>query len=205
MVFRRFREEDSGEQPSSQGFGEQQPWGDGDFVERVVGSIAAQHTRRSFLGRVGTWLVGLTGVSVLTSLPLNRAFASNHTIQYNGTDPRQCNYWRNCNLSGRLCADCPNGGMTTCPPGSELGAEFWYGCCEDPTSGKTYMIAYQDCCGLSGCGRNCTSYDQREPYNSQVGSQTNDVLWCQTTANQSYTCTLVPIVAEECTPWQNRP
>ena len=182
---------------------------DGPFDHFLKG-LSERATRRSLLARAGQWLIGLTGVTVLSSLPVNRAFGQNAKIGKDGSitqahDPTECNYWRYCNLSGTLCAGCVGGGLTSCPPGSQLGAEFWYGCCEDPESGQTYMIAYQDCCGKSNCGGSCGGYsEQTEPYNSAMPSQDNNILWCMSNESQTYTCTVAPIVAESCTTWHER-
>jgi methylamine dehydrogenase light chain len=121
---------------------------------------------------------------------------------FEGTDPTECDYWRYCNVDGTPCATCAGGGVTTCPPGTTPGAEFWVGCCRDPESGGTYLVAYYDCCGASSCSDvHCREpYSQAEPYDPTPGSQDTSILWCLTDETQAYSCTISPIIGEDCTP-----
>ena len=74
--------------------------------------LARNTARRSFLGILGT---GIVGMSALPLLPVLRAFADE--IDELG-DPRSCDYWRYCAISGTLCSCC-GGSESSCPPGSE--------------------------------------------------------------------------------------
>ena len=102
------------------------------------------------------------------------------------------------------CAACNGGGVTTCAPGSRPGAEFWVGCCTHPDTGKTYLIAYYDCCGAPSCSNAfCGEPDmQAIMYNPVSGSNDQEIIWCVSDESQSYTCTMAPIIGEDC---QTRP
>lgn len=174
---------------------------DGTTTGRLARRIAERSSRRGVLARIGKVVLGAAGASVLPALPVRRAAAQEdeETIDFTGTDPTSCNYWRYCNMGGRLCADCEGGGITTCPPGTTLGVEYWVGCCTDPVSGKTYLTANYDCCGKSGCGRPCGEpWEQDTPTDVAPGSQDRNVLWCMSDPTQSYTCTVVPLIGEDC-------
>ncbi len=123
---------------------------------------------------------------------------------YDGKDPAECEYWRWCNMDGTSCAACNGGGVTTCAPGSKPGAEFWVGCCTNPDTGKTYLIAYYDCCGAPSCSNAfCGEPDmQAIMYNPVSGSYDQEIIWCVSDESQSYTCTMAPIIGEDC---QTRP
>jgi methylamine dehydrogenase light chain len=103
-------------------------------------------------------------------------------------------------MDGRICTDCAGGGVTTCAPGSKPGAEYWVGCCTHPTTGKTYLIAYYDCCGGPSCSSmRCGQPDnQAQPYNPVPGSQDQEIVWCISDETQAYTCTIAPIIGEDC-------
>jgi methylamine dehydrogenase light chain len=121
---------------------------------------------------------------------------------FEGTDPTECDYWRYCNFDGALCSTCAGGGVTTCPPGTTPGAEFWVGCCNDPETGSTYLIAYYDCCGAAPCSNDyCQEvYSQMSPYDPATGSQDTTIVWCLTDETQAYACTIAPIMGQECSP-----
>lgn len=177
---------------------------DGSLTARSARRLADRTTRRGLLSRFGRLVIGAAGISLVPMLPLSRAAAQEQegdTIDYTGTDPTSCNYWRYCNMSGRMCADCDGGGATTCPPGTVLGVEYWVGCCEDPATGNTYLIANYDCCGKTGCGGSCGEpFAQSTPADFEPGSRDYHVLWCMSDQTQTYTCSVTPIIGEGCTP-----
>lgn len=184
---------------------------DGGLTTRLTRKLSAGTSRRGVLARIGAVALGATGAALLPDLPVPRggggraagaqsAF-SDPLIDFTGTDPTDCNYWRYCNLGGRICAQCEGGGITTCPPGTVLGNEYWVGCCTDPVSGRNYLTANYDCCGKSGCGGSCGEpWQQDTPINVAPGSMDRNVLWCMSDPTQSYTCTVVPLIGEDCTP-----
>ncbi len=88
--------------------------------------------------------------------------------------------------------------------GQQAGAEFWVGCCTNPDTGKTYLIAYYDCCGAPSCSNAfCGEPDmQAIMYNPVSGSYDQEIIWCVSDESQSYTCTMAPIIGEDC---QTRP
>ncbi|CAG6395232.1 hypothetical protein NMG29_39080 [Streptomyces cocklensis] len=184
----------------------------GSLVGRAGRRMSERVSRRSVIGRLGRWTVGATGVAVIGALPVTRSTEAvaatpkaggDHepaALTYKGKDPAECEYWRWCNMDGAACAACDGGGVTTCAPGSKPGAEFWVGCCTNPKDGKTYLIAYYDCCGAPGCTNAfCGDPDvQARMYNPAAGSYDQEIIWCVSDESQSYTCTLAPIIGEDC-------
>lgn len=179
----------------------------GTFTSRITRRLSERSSRRSTLARVGRWAVAITGAAVVPALPLSRSSAQEGEgegepeLDFTGTDPTDCNYWRYCNIDGNLCATCAGGGVTTCPPGTTPGAEYWVGCCTDPESSTTYLVAYYDCCGHSNCATNTCAefFGQQSPYDPVAGSQDFYILWCLSDETQSYACTIAPIIGEDCT------
>lgn len=195
----------------------------GSRTSRFARYLSEKTSRRSAMSRIAGWTMGLTGVAMLGSLPFSRNQASAAPADtdapaggadgvevfgdgddliptYDGKDPTECNYWRWCNMDGRPCPSCAGGGISTCAPGSKPGAEYWVGCCTNPDDGKTYLIAYYDCCGAPRCSTNyCGEPDaQAIMYNPVSGSFDQEIIWCISDESQSYTCTLAPIVGEDC-------
>jgi methylamine dehydrogenase light chain len=181
----------------------------GSAVSRLGRLMSERISRRSLLSRIGRWGIGAAGVAIIGNLPVARgALASENSgagdelfPAFDETDDSSsCQYWRWCNMDGTPCTSCAGGGVTTCPPGSKAGAEFWVGCCTNADDGKTYLIGYYDCCGASGCSNTfCAQPDsQAVMYNPITGSYDPDVLWCVTDASQAYTCTMAPIIGTDC-------
>ncbi|MEU6259548.1 methylamine dehydrogenase light chain [Streptomyces sp. NPDC047043] len=185
----------------------------GGLTGRMSRRISERVSRRSALSSLGRWAVGVTGVTVVSSLPVSRAAADARTSEPGqagnvpvdpvptGKDPSSCDYWRLCNMDGMTCADCAGGGVTTCPPGARPGAEYWVGCCSDPDTRKTYLMAYYDCCGASACSSNfCgTSQVPLQTYNPVPGGFDQQIVWCVSDESQTYTCTIAPVIGEDCT------
>lgn len=109
-------------------------------------------------------------------------------------DSTQCDYWRYCAIDGFLCACC-GGSVTSCPPGTEPSPITWIGTCRSP-DGKDYVIAYNDCCGKSSCGRCfCNRNERDRPM--YVPHLSNDYNWCVgSRSDVSYHCTVSRIVGE---------
>lgn len=197
----------------------------GSKMSRFTRHLSERTSRRSAISRLARWTMGITCVAVVASLPVTRdpkasaqsvsatpsapASSGNVTpfgdgddliLTYDGKDPTKCNYWRWCNMDGTPCTSCAGGGIATCAPGSKPGAEYWVGCCTNPDDGKTYLIAYYDCCGAPGCSTTyCGEPDaQAVMYNPVSGSFDQEIIWCISDESQSYTCTLSPIVGEDC-------
>lgn len=198
----------------------------GSKMSRFTRKLSERTSRRSALSRIAAWTMGITGVAVVSALPVSRSpksvaqegtapssppaepsgdatpFGEGDDLipTYDGKDPTECNYWRWCNMDGRPCPSCAGGGVSTCAPGSKPGAEYWVGCCTNPDDGKTYLIAYYDCCGAPRCTTNyCGEPDaQAVMYNPVSGSFDQEIIWCVSDESQSYTCTLSPIIGEDC-------
>lgn len=176
------------------------------LIELASRRAAQRVSRRSFLTRCGGWLVAS---SALPLLPVSRraqagdapqkppqkpkgVFASEFANQAQTKDPTQCNYWRYCSSDGYLCACC-GGGPSTCPPGSSPSPTSWVGSCINPDDGKTYLIAYRDCCGKDSCGRcSCLGQEGDMPeYRPQVN---NDIVWCFGASSMVYHCSSAGLV-----------
>ncbi|QNG21165.1 amine dehydrogenase [Rhodococcus triatomae] len=183
----------------------------GTFASRATRRMSERVSRRSMISRIGRWTMGVSGVALISSLPVTRSAFAQETpapegggepqlLDFDGHDPAECEYWRWCNMDGTSCAACNGGGVTTCAPGSKPGAEFWVGCCTDPDDGKTYLIAYYDCCGAPSCSNAfCGEPDtQAIMYNPVSGSYDQEIIWCVSDESQSYTCTMAPIIGEDC-------
>lgn len=194
----------------------------GSAVSRLGRLMSERTSRRSMLGMLGRWGMGAAGVAIIGSLPVTRAAIASDLPKsmapgtgraaaaaddsslfpaFDETgDSSTCEYWRWCNMDGTPCTSCSGGGMTTCAPGSKPGAEFWVGCCTNPDDGKTYLIAYYDCCGAPGCSNTfCGQPDnQAVMYNPVAGSFDQEIIWCVSDESQAYTCTMAPIIGTDC-------
>ena len=164
---------------------------------------AAQHTsRRSFLAQCSLWLVAAGTVPLL---PVSRRaqaadaarakkpqFSSEFANTAQTTNPAACNYWRYCSSDGYLCACC-GGGPSTCPPGTSPSPTSWVGSCINPDDGKTYLIAYRDCCGQDSCGK-CACLGQEGDMPTYRPQVNNDIVWCFGASSMVYHCSSAGLV-----------
>lgn len=164
------------------------------LVERTVRQFARRTSRRSFLTRVGTLLVG---TAALPLLPVARALdrtpaPDDSRLSGEIADPKQCGYWRHCAIDGFLCACC-GGSQNSCPPGTEMSPVTWIGTCRNPGDGKDYIISYNDCCGQILCGRcRCERTEGERPV--YYTSKNNDLLWCFGTKSRAVTCSVAVVL-----------
>lgn len=174
-----------------------------DRVIETLSRRAAQSvSRRSFLAQAGTWLVASSALPLLpvsrraqaAAAPAGKAgrFSSEFANHAQTTDPTQCNYWRYCSSDGYLCACC-GGGPNTCPPGTSPSPTSWVGSCINPDDGKTYLIAYRDCCGQDSCGR-CACVGQEGDMPSYRPQVNNDIVWCFGSSSMVYHCSSAGLV-----------
>lgn len=189
----------------------------GSVVSQVGRRMSERTSRRSLISKLGRWTLGVSGVAVISSLPVTRAAEAladdsaasalpspkkdPYVLTYDNTkDASKCEYWRWCNMDGTPCTSCVGGGLTTCAPGSKPGAEFWVGCCTNPDDGKSYLVAYYDCCGAPGCSTTHCSDPENEAvmYNPVAGSYDQDIIWCVSNESQAYACSMAPIIGEDC-------
>jgi methylamine dehydrogenase light chain len=170
-----------------------QGWIDG-LVEHAARRLARRTSRRSFLTRLGTFLVG---AAALPLLPVARAVSDGHAASEEGLsgqagDPRSCQYWRHCAIDGFLCSCC-GGSQNTCPPGTEMSPVTWIGTCRHPGDGKSYLISYNDCCGQSLCLRcRCDRTEGEKPV--YYTSKNNDLLWCFGTKSRAVHCSVAVVI-----------
>ena len=165
------------------------------LVERSARRLAQQTSRRSFIARVGTFLVGAGGLPLL---PVARAdegqplVPSDAGLKDDLGDPKSCNYWRHCAIDGFACACC-GGTQSACPPGTEMSPITWLGTCRHPGDGKDYVISYNDCCGQSLCRRcRCTRTEGERPV--YLTFRNNDLLWCFGTKSRAVHCSVAVVV-----------
>jgi methylamine dehydrogenase light chain len=165
------------------------------LVERSARRLAQQTSRRSFLARVGTLLVGAGGLPLL---PVARAdegqplVPSDAGLKDDLGDPKSCNSWRHCAIDGFACACC-GGTQSACPPGTEMSPITWLGTCRHPGDGKDYVISYNDCCGQSLCMRcRCTRTEGERPV--YLTFRNNDLLWCFGTKSRAVYCSVAVVV-----------
>jgi methylamine dehydrogenase light chain len=162
------------------------------LAESTARGMARRSSRRSFIGGLGTLLVGAASVPLL---PVARGQEAKPPAGgAHAADPSSCEYWRHCAIDGFLCGCC-GGSVTSCPPGTDMSAVTWIGTCHNPTDGKDYVISYNDCCGKSPCGRCFCNRNERDTPLFQPG-QSNDYNWCSgnSKANIPYHCSTARIV-----------
>jgi methylamine dehydrogenase light chain len=163
-----------------------------DFFERKTRQVAQSTSRRSSLIGIGKLLVG--SAFVLPVLPFDRVAkaagaAPSHQHKHDDT---ACEYWRYCALDGFLCTCC-GGSISQCPPGTEISKVSWIGTCHNPLDNKDYLISYNDCCGVTSCGRCNCNFNERERPGYQMGVH-NDINWCMANTSNTYHCTVAAAV-----------
>lgn len=172
------------------------------WLEAGARELARRSSRRSFLARVGTALVGGAAFPLL---PVSRLSAQPAAGEAGGAgaaarapapaesalegpvgDPASCDYWRHCAIDGFLCSCC-GGTQQSCPPGTEMSPITWIGTCRNPADGRDYIISYNDCCGRDFCGRCiCNRNEGDRPIYHAYRS--NDINWCLGTSTTVYNC-----------------
>jgi len=167
------------------------------WFTRSARRLARRTSRRSFLTRLGTLLVGGAAIPLL---PVARAGADSPRVPAPGEpdpttpqgDPQSCQYWRYCSIDGFL-SSCCGGTTSSCPPGTEMSAVTWLGTCKNPADGKDYVISYNDCCGKDVCGRcMCQRYEDDKPV--YYPSKSNDIDWCMGRVGVVYNSTTALVV-----------
>jgi len=166
------------------------------WSEKATRKMAHKTSRRSALLNIGKLLVG--SAFVLPVLPFDRsgtAHAAEHGDGKHQTndDTTSCDYWRYCALDGYLCSCC-GGSVNQCPPGTEASKVSWVGTCHNPKDGKDYLISYNDCCGVTSCGRCLCNTNTRERPGYRMGVH-NDINWCMGNSSSTmFHCTTGTIV-----------
>lgn len=171
------------------------------FAEKASREIAHKSSRRSFLTKFGTAIVGAGAIPLL---PVHKAHAASGPSAYPGVgsqstgnpqdpgDPTSCEYWRYCAIDGFLCTCC-GGSANSCPPGTEMSPITWIGTCHNPADNRNYIVSYNDCCGATSCGRClCNRNEGDRPLIRPQAN--NDINWCLGTESQVYNCSTAVII-----------
>ncbi len=150
--------------------------------------------RRSALASLGKLMVGGALLPVLPFDRSSKALAAEpHDHDHDDAHAQaECDYWRYCALDGFLCSCC-GGSITACPPGAEASKVTWVGTCHNAKDSKDYLIAYNDCCGKTTCGRCLCNTNTRERPGYRMGIH-NDINWCMANTPSMYHCTVAVIV-----------
>jgi methylamine dehydrogenase light chain len=171
-------------------------WFDKVF-ESSARRVASRASRRSFIVRIGTVMVGAVAVPLLPVARSGRAEAADALKAAGGdrksnlpawNDPKVCDYWAYCATDGWLCSGC-GGTASKCAPGTEASPVSWIGTCKNPGDGKSYVISYNDCCGKSQCQSAFCSRDEGDTprYRPQ---RSNAITWCYGGVSATYHCTV---------------
>ena len=161
------------------------------FSENSARTLARQSSRRSFVARIGTLMLGATALPLLPVARANESSRPNAPEE--SGDPRSCDYWRYCAIDGFLC-DCCGGSYNSCPPGTTVSPITWIGTCSNPVDGKDYIIAYNDCCGKSSCGRCLCNRNEGDKPVYQP-SLSNDINWCAgSSVDTPYNCSTAVVL-----------
>ena len=171
--------------------------------ERLTRRLAGGLSRRHALSRLGAWAAA---APLLPLLPVARAQAAPAAAPTGAsktpgafvrnaqtTDDKACNYWRYCAVDGALCTCC-GGGVHSCPPGTQPSPTAWSGTCVNPDDGRSYLVAYRDCCGTSACRSKCDCLGtdrETPPYRPQTD---NDIIWCIGLNSMQYHCSTSTLV-----------
>lgn len=165
--------------------------------ERLTRRLAGGLSRRNLLSRLGAFA---SAAPLIPLLPVGQARAQTPSKPASAfvrnaqtKDDTQCTYWRYCAIDGQLCSCC-GGGVHSCPPGTQPSPTAWIGTCLNPDDGRSYLIAYRDCCGTSACRSKCDCLGtEREtpPYRPQTD---NDIIWCIGLNTMQYHCSTAVLV-----------
>ena len=166
------------------------------WFTNVTRQVARRTSRRGFLGRLGTLLLGGAAVPLL---PVSRVAAAAREPAPGepdpstpAGDPQACEYWRYCGIDGFL-ASCCGGNHRSCPPGTEMSPVTWVGTCRNPEDGKDYVLSYNDCCGKDACGKCfCNRNEGDKPI--YYPSKSNDINWCMGRAGVVYNSTTAIVI-----------
>lgn len=165
-------------------------WFDDAFQSSAT-RLASRTSRRGVLGRLGVILIG---GAALPLLPVSRV-AAQQLAPHDGKtdDPKSCDYWAHCAVDGSLCSCC-GGTASTCPPGTQPSPIAWVGTCKNPADGKSYVVSYNDCCGVQNCGRCFCNRNEGDTPRYQP-QRANSVTWCYGGVSPTYHCTVSRVMS----------
>jgi hypothetical protein len=147
-------------------------------VQDILDRFGQQLSRRGVIARLGRIFLGIFGITLLPSLPLDRRFVADAQAD--------CLLWERCGIYGYACR-C-GGGVYQCPPSTQRGNFAWTRCCYDPILCREVSISYYDCCGPTSLTAECRG--------SFCANNTTQPAWCGGTSYElGYICTIVQIGA----------
>src|SRR5438128_1844808 len=160
------------------------------LFEYLTRGVAQRTSRRSFLARVGTLVLGAASLPLL---PIDRVAAADEKKESKVNDDTACEYWKYCAIDGFLCSCC-GGGSHECPPGATPSPTSWIGTCHNPGDNRDYIVSYRDCCGKTPCGRCICANTQGEMpiYRPNLDG---DLIWCFGAPTMVYHCSTAEIVS----------
>lgn len=163
------------------------------YFEKGARQLAQKSGRRGALVKISRLLVG--SAFVLPVLPFDRVARAESQVGKMAEDPgddTQCDYWRYCAIDGWLCSCC-GGTVSSCPPGTNASPITWIGTCRNPADGLDYIISYNDCCGVTSCGR-CFCNDNVGERPGYVMGKHNDISWCMGMESDLYHCSTAIVI-----------
>jgi methylamine dehydrogenase light chain len=167
------------------------------FVESITRTIAQRTSRRSFLARLATIVLGAAAIPLLPVDRVARAQDQDNgdfkkSVHKDVNDDLTCDYWKYCAVDGFLCTCC-GGTSHDCPPGATPSPTSWVGTCHNPGDNRDYIVSYRDCCGKAACGKClCGNTEGEMPiYRAQLDS---DLIWCFGAPTMVYHCSTSEIV-----------
>jgi hypothetical protein len=94
------------------------------WFARLARGVARRSSRRGFLARLGTFVLGTAAFPLL---PVARSLGSSRPSTPGEPDPSSpvgdpsnCEYWRHCAIDGFLCSCC--GARKSCPPARDIAS-----------------------------------------------------------------------------------
>lgn len=113
------------------------------WTARISDNLSREHSRRSFMGRLGKVAMIISGASLIEALEL--------------AAPSATALASHCNGGYHAGASCAN--QTSCAANGWTTGQYWLSCCSGGTGGPCgncfegwKYTKFKDCCGTGSCG-----------------------------------------------------